>query len=245
MIAVVKKILKKLVKLFPVALTKNEYYNRLTKTIIQQHCKKNSVCVDAGSHKGEILQMMLDAAPNGIHYAFEPIQELINKYLKHFQFEVNVYAVALSNNRALEQFNLVKTNTAYSGLRRRFYDRKEKDTTITVQTDLLDNFIQPEQKIDLIKLDIEGGELWALQGAVKTIQSSQPLILFEFGKAAVAYDYDDKAMFQFINETINYRIYTLRNWLNKSNALTENEFHNYYEKGNEYFFVAAPFKPII
>jgi len=84
-----------------------------------------------------------------------------------------------------------------------------------------------------------------LEGSLQTIQSSKPLILFEFGKAATAYDYDDTAMFQFITQTINYRMYTLKGWLQKSNALTENEFHDYYEKGNEYFFVAAPVQPNI
>ncbi|MBS1628057.1 MAG: FkbM family methyltransferase [Bacteroidetes bacterium] len=240
-----KKILKPIANISPIALTKNELYDRLTKKIIQQHCNKNSVCVDIGSHTGKILQIMLQVAPHATHYAFEPIDILYEKLYQKFQQKVQCYPIALSNKKGVESFNLVTTNMAYSGLKKRMYDKVEKDKSIQVQTDLLDNIIPSTQKISLIKLDIEGAELWALQGSIKTIQSSKPLILFEFGKAAQYYNYNCEMMFQFINQTINYRIYTLKSWLKKESYLSENEFNNFYKNGHEFFFVAVPHKPNI
>jgi len=241
----IKKILKPIASLSPIALTKNELYDRLTKKIIQQHCNKKSVCIDIGSHNGKILEIMLQVAPNAIHYAFEPIDVLYKQLHQKFQQKIKLYPIALSNKKSVENFNLVLTDMAYSGLKKRFYDKIEEDISIQVQTDLLDNIIPSTQKISLLKLDVEGAELWVLEGSIKTIQSSQPLILFEFGKAAEAYNYNGEIMFQFINQTIDYRIYTLKSWLKKEMHLSENEFNNFYKNGNEFFFVAAPYKTII
>jgi len=122
----IRKILKTLAGISPVALTKNELYDRLTNTIIKQHCKHNSVCIDVGSHDGKILQMMLKAAPHAIHYAFEPIESLITRSLGKHHFDVNVYNVALSNKKGIEHFNLVTSNTAYSGLKKDFTIKRNR-----------------------------------------------------------------------------------------------------------------------
>ena len=223
----------------PVAFTKNEQYDRLTNKIIKTVCKADSVCVDVGAHNGKILSMMMEAAPASAHYAFEPIPELFQLLKRKFRRNAKVYCVALSDRKETASFNLVLTDMAYSGLNKRAYDKKEKDTYIFVETELLDTIIPAETKIALIKIDVEGAELLVLKGAIQTIQRSRPILLFEFGKAgAEAYDYDDAIMFQFITETLQYNIYTLQNWLTTKTALTQEAFSDHYYYGKEFFFVA-------
>lgn len=240
MIEVLKNIAKKIILLSPVAFTQNERYDRLTKKIIFKVCQSNSVCIDVGTHDGKILKMMIDAAPQAMHYAFEPIPELFESLKNNFSRYAKIYPVALSDKKETTPFNLVLTDMAYSGLHKRAYDKKEKDISIVVETELLDAVIPATEKIALIKMDVEGAELLVMKGAVKTIFQSKPLLLFEFGKAgATAYNYNDEDMFQFITQTLQYNIYTLNSWLKNKPSLTPESFSDNFRSGKEYFFVAA------
>lgn len=239
MIDALKNIAKKIMLLSPVALTQNERYDRLTKKIIYKVCRPDSVCVDVGAHEGKILKMMMDAAPQATHYAFEPIPELFKLLKQKFRNNAKIFCLALSDKKETAAFNLVLTDMAYSGLLKRAYDKKEEDTFIFVETALLDDIIPSAEKIALIKMDVEGAELWVMHGAVKTIQQSKPVLLFEFGKAgATAYHYNDEDIFQFINETLQYNIYILQDWLKNKPSLTQQHFSDNFNSGKEYFFVA-------
>ncbi|OIR03451.1 2-O-methyltransferase NoeI [mine drainage metagenome] len=227
-------------QLLPVAITQNERYDRLTKKIIFRVCQPNSVCIDVGAHEGKILKMMIDAAPQASHYAFEPIPELFQSLKQKFHKNEKLFCIALSDKKETTSFNLVLTDMAYSGLNKRAYDKKEKDISIVVETGLLDAIIPATEKIELMKMDVEGAELLVMRGAVQTIQRSKPVLLFEFGKAgAAAYNYNDEDMFQFINETLQYNIYTLQSWLKNKPSLTKQNFSDNYHSGKEYFFLAA------
>ncbi len=239
MISLLKNIAKKIILRSPFAFTQNERYDRLTKEIIKKNCGQNSVCIDVGAHDGKILKMMLDAAPQAAHYAFEPIPELFQFLKQRFRKNVKTYCIALSDKKETTSFNLVLTDMAYSGLLKRAYDKKENDISIFVETELLDAIIPANEKIALIKMDVEGAELLVMKGAIKTIQQSKPILLFEFGKVgAVAYNYNDKDMFQFINETLQYNIFILEDWLKNKPSLSQHNFSKNYNSAEEYFFVA-------
>ena len=235
----IKKLFKQLHRFSPIAFTKNEQYDKQTKQILKKVCKSNSICIDVGAHNGKILQLMMKTAPEAQHYAFEPIPELFQGLKKKFRKNAKVYCVALSDKKETTSFNLVLTDFAYSGLKKRTYDKKEKDTSIFVETELLDAIIPANTKISLIKMDVEGAELLVMKGALKTIQQSQPILLFEFGKAgADAYQYNDTELFQFIQEIVGYRIFTLKDWLKNNPPLSLSDFSNYYQNGKEFFFLA-------
>src|SRR6187455_1970825 len=138
-----KRILKRILQYSPVALTKNQHYDRLTQKIIRTVCRPESNCVDVGCHKGEILDLMRAAAPNGHHWGFEPIPDLYSALVEKYKgTNCSISSVALSNVAGEAQFNYVTTNPSYSGLLKREYDRpNEEDTKITVQTDRMDDVL--------------------------------------------------------------------------------------------------------
>ncbi len=227
--------------MLPIALTRNERYDRLTQRIIQQVCQPNSNCIDIGAHEGKILAMMLSAAPEGRHHAFEPIPALFKQLVKDFGAKAMIHHQALSNQSGPTNFNLVLSNPALSGIHKRPYWKKELDSTIQVITAPLDHLIDSTEQIDLIKMDVEGAELWVLEGAINTINRCQPFILFECGKmGGQAYDFSAKSAFDLLDIRLKYQIFTLDAWLKNAPALKFQDFQKYFDQGTEFFFLATP-----
>ena len=239
--ASIKRFAKKIQGLLPFALGKNEVYDRYTKKIIFKYCKPDSNCIDIGANEGKILQWMIEASPNGKHIAFEPIPELHHQLKVQFGNMALILPFALSNQQSVTPFNYVTSNAALSGLLKRPYPSYHQEKQIEVTTDLLDNITEVNQKISLIKMDVEGGEWNVLQGAIKTIEKNKPMILFECGKiGGDLYGFNDTKIYQLFNDTLKYHLYTLKGWLKASSPLTYPDFASYYNKGTEYFFLATP-----
>jgi hypothetical protein len=126
-------------------------------------------------------------------------------------------------------------------LKKRRYDRPaEKDIEIMVDTDLLDNVIPYEVKIDFIKIDVEGAELLVIQGAEKLIKKDKPVIVFEYGLGGSDFYEQNPAKIFLILESYGLNISLLDRWLNKQPPLTLEEFENQYFKQLNFFFVAYP-----
>ena len=236
-----KKAIKQLIKKIPVAFTKNQQYDRQTKKIIARVCGPNTNCIDVGAHKGEVLDIMLKHSPKGVHYAFEPIPDLykalVNKYAGNKYCKIS--NIALSNQKGTSTFNYVVSNPSYSGLVKRKYDREnEQDTSITVETDTLDNLLPNDYKPGLIKIDVEGGEFLVLQGARETITKYKPYIIFEHGLGASdMYGTTPDKVYNLLH-SCGLKISILKNWLNNKPALALKEFEDIYKKNSEYYFIA-------
>jgi hypothetical protein len=111
----------------------NARYDCQTNYIISKLLKPNSNSIDVGAHRGDILINMIKAAPEGKHFAFEPLPDLYYFLKTRFNGQAIVYPFALSNENSKLPFNYVKTNPAYSGLLKRQYVREELHETIPVE----------------------------------------------------------------------------------------------------------------
>lgn len=235
--------IKNIIKKFPVAFTRNQRYDRLTKKIIRKVCIADSNCIDAGTHRGEILDELLKSAPRGLHFGFEPIPFLFSILEKKYEGAANckIYKIALSDKKGVASFNYVLTNPAYSGLKKRKYDRKnERDTILEVQTDLLDHLVPPDIKIAFIKIDVEGGEMAVLKGAQRILAESRPVIVFEFGiGGSDIYGSTPEKLFDFYLER-NYRISLLQSFVNQKPHMEREEFKDQFYQKKNYYFVAYP-----
>lgn len=239
-----KEILKKIIKWIPIAFTKNQQYDRQTVAILKKVCKVDSNCLDVGCHKGEILDIILQIAPKGVHHGFEPIPvlytSLVDKYNQ--QSNVHIHNVALSNSTGTSSFNYVSSNPAYSGLQKRKYDNpNEVDTSITVQTQLLDELLPQNNTVDFIKIDVEGGELWVLQGAIETIKKYRPIIIFECGIGGTdCYKVTPDTVFQYF-DSIGYKISLMKEYLDDTkHAFSLEQFQQQFFQQHNYYFIAYP-----
>ncbi len=232
--------LKKLVKRSPIALSKNHLYDIQTRKIIKR-LRKNSNCIDVGCYKGEILDLILDAAPDGQHFGIEPLpiqyKMLSTKYERFSNCTVLNYAA--SDVKGESSFNYVISNPPYSGLLKRDYDRpEESDSTITVKTDLLDNLVPENLGIDFIKIDVEGAELLVLRGASELIAKNRPIVVFEHGLGASNY-YDstpDKIYDYFISRDMF--VSNLSCFLKNRAYLSCEELEEQYFNKRNFYFVA-------
>lgn len=237
-----KKTIKKLVKKIPIAFTKNQQYDRQTNRIIKQVCNPGTNCVDIGAHKGEVLDIMLKYATSGIHYAFEPIPVLYTALQEKYKDNrnCNVSDIALSDKKGSSTFNFVISNPSYSGLVKRKYDREnEEDTVIEVKTDLLDNILPVNHRVDLMKIDVEGGEYLVMKGALNTIKKYKPVIIFEHGLGASDYYGSTPAQVYELLSDCELNVSTLKGWLNNNRGLSLKEFEDLYQSNKEYYFIAS------
>jgi FkbM family methyltransferase len=156
--SIIKDTLREIFISLHLDLTKNLKYDRLTRIILKKYVKRNNNCIDVGCHKGEILDLILNYAPEGKHYAFEPIPYLYNDLKNKYKYKAEIFPYALSDNSGETTFQLVKNAPAYSGIKRRRYDiTNPVIEEIKVDLKTLDEIIPLNEKIHLIKIDVEGG----------------------------------------------------------------------------------------
>lgn len=237
-----KDFLKKIVKALPFAFTKNQRYDRLTQRVIGKVCNPDSNCADVGCHKGEILDLFLTAAPQGQHFGFEPIPSLFNNLLTKYASRPNCrfFDIALSNQRGTSSFNYVLSNPSYSGLLKRRYDRpNEEDTQITVRTEKLDEVWPPGLRLDVLKIDVEGGEQMVLDGAKEVLRLWKPTVIFEHGLgASEVYGSTPEQVFALL-ESCGLRVFLLENFLADSTPLDAQGFAKQFYERQNYYFVAS------
>lgn len=239
--SLIKNAIKEVLILLRIDLTKNIKYDRLTNIILKRYVTDSTNCIDVGCHKGEILDVMLRYAPNGKHFAFEPIPYLFKALKEKFAARATVYPYALSDNSGRTTFQLVKNAPAYSGIKRRKYDIDNPEIEeIEVEVMTLDEIIPDTLSIQLVKIDVEGGELGVLKGAKQLLKRNLPIVIFECGKGASEYYGTTPAdVFDYMANEIGLKVFTLEAFIAQKSSLSKSEFEHLYESGQEYYFVAT------
>ena len=229
----VKSIVK---KVFPVTL--NQRYDKQTKRIMQIVLEDESTFIDVGSHKGEVLELALKISKKGKHFAFEPIPYLFHKLNDKYGTKCEVLNYGLSDQKKQSSFQHVTTNPAYSGIKRRTYPKEEQVETIQIQLDTLDNQLKQHDRVDMIKIDVEGAELEVLRGAKKIIEKFHPIIVFEHGLGASDhYNTSPEDILKFFDDH-QYQLFTLKGFIADEPALFRKEFIDFYLTNKEYYFLA-------
>jgi FkbM family methyltransferase len=219
----------------------NDVYDGQTFELMKRVLTRDSNCVDVGCHKGDILRGILRAAPDGTHYAFEPIPNLFDDLKTEFP-SVHVLNIALSNVESVTSFQHVIGNPSYSGLKRRRYDREgEIVVEITVKTAPLDTVLPADFRLDFLKIDVEGAELQVLEGAVETISRNKPFVVFEHGLGGSDYyGTTPTSVYDLLTKRCGLSISLMEKWLGGGLPLTREEFVRQFDTGENYYFMAYP-----
>ena len=148
--------------------------------IDQRRLKPNaSMIFDVGANVGDISLIYRQLYPDATIYAFEPLSstaEILKRRTK--DQHIRVVETALSDNNGEATFHSNRssgTNSLFTTTEqgRSFYtgDIYEEVRTITVPLATVDEFcaVQKVNRIDILKMDIQGAELLALKGAERML----------------------------------------------------------------------------
>lgn len=144
---------------------------------------EGDIFFDVGSNVGcYSLFVAQKIGPTGCVYAFEPDPNCFDKLKRNVELnyydDIKAKMVAVSNSRgeaALHKNARKNINQAQSALAKlSSHEKRVKVRKITI-----DDFVEKESvaKIDVLKIDAQGGEMNVLDGGIKTIRKYMPKIL--------------------------------------------------------------------
>lgn len=154
-------------------------YEPVETELLKKTLKQGQTFVDVGANIGyyTLLAARL-VGPKGRVYAFEPDRSNFSLLVKNVRQNgyTNVVAVprAVSSKSRIQRLYLSESNPGDHQL----FDSKEGRKSVEVQAVALDNwFKKGKEKIDLIKMDIQGAEAAALEGFKRLMRRNPRLKL--------------------------------------------------------------------
>jgi len=106
----------------------------------------------------------------------------------------------------------------------------------------LDDVLPPGTRVDLLKIDVEGGELQVLLGARALLAANRPVIVFEHGLGGSEYygTRPEQLHELLTGPDLNLRVSTMARWLAGRPPLSRAELVEQFERQLNYYFIAYP-----
>lgn len=187
--------------------------------------RPGDVMIDAGANIGLISLAVQRKVPHVVCHCFEPSPYPYRMFKKtirenHLQKYLIPRNIGLYNKTGELKFHVHAANDALGdGIQDTH--RAGRTQPITVRVITVDRFMREYAipNLRLMKIDVEGAELYVLKGAKHTIMKFRPAILFEANpKNIQAYNLHVFDVHRLLS-SIKYEIYDL-----KKNRLSEDEF---------------------
>jgi FkbM family methyltransferase len=133
-------------------------YDASTVRFVTEHLARDGVFIDAGAHVGLISFQVLRRVPSASIHAFDPHPERAEQFARH---------IALNNAEDQVHLNVVGLSDTGEPLGFDFSRHAVAASATTISTVRLDDYLEEHaiDRVDVIKLDVEGHELQALSGA--------------------------------------------------------------------------------
>jgi FkbM family methyltransferase len=217
------------------------YYSVEVVGLIKKILREGDVIFDCGANIGEItLIAAKTVGVTGKVFSFEPLPEIAD------QFDRNVRANGFENVEALRlgvargagpapifvASDLFSDGSHHDGLGTLFRSSQRSRVVGEISLISIDEFVgrRKIERIDLIKLDIEGGELAALQGAETVLKTLRPSLIVEMTRETCeAAGYRMEELYSFIVDK-GYAVHRIGRWgsLHKISQSDLLDFQNVY-----------------
>ena len=190
--------------------------------------KPGCVFIDAGANIGFYsLMSSVMSGENGRTHCFEPTNKFFSKLEKNIK--LNKLSNLTLNKMALGECRCqvsIKVGVQTASI------SSDGQGEIVEQVTLDDYFDATNNKLDFIKIDVDGHELQILSGARKTITAFRPLICVEISRI----QNDCNAIFDFLTDA-GYRVFHENN---SHKPMDAKEFQNQLETVNGFNIISIP-----
>ncbi len=164
------------------------YYEPWVSGFLARTLKPGHIALDIGANIGcHTLVMASSVGEKGRVLAFEPNPKMLtrlraNVRLNGFE-QVDLFATALGNQSGSGSIFIpadTEHNQGVASMHRCNLASGSQEVSIAVQS--LDDVVREKrlQRVDLIKMDVEGHEWEVLLGAKQTLERFRPILVFEF-----------------------------------------------------------------
>jgi len=163
-------------------------YERYESEIFRSKVKFGMAIIDIGANLGYYTAIASKlTGDKGLVVAFEPepnFFKLLSRNIGRNNLKnVACFELAIAEKNGLTNLYLSNENKGHNSIIR----SEELKTSVQVKTTTLDNFLdfQKIAKVDIIKMDIEGAEILALEGMKNTLIKHLPLLFLEFSPHSI------------------------------------------------------------
>jgi FkbM family methyltransferase len=198
-------------------------FERAEFEILKKIIKEDDVCFDIGANIGIYSVFFSQTAKNGRVFSFEPSKNTYKILLGNIGTLSNILPVnmATSDKNGISTFYNT-TDNAYSGIKKT--GKKPvvgKEDVLTIK---IDDFIKQQNinKIDFVKIDVEGFEDETILGAIETLAKYKPILMVEICEGKNDNPDPQKTINRFLE--LGYFVYVVSGWkiipftkLNKDN----------------------------
>jgi FkbM family methyltransferase len=150
--------------------------------VIRRHLRPGDIVCDIGANKGGFIYWLSRWVGDGRVIAFEPQPELARRLAEVCEAmklgNVKVEAKAVYSHSGNQDLFLPKGHQPGASLNQMAMDA-ESFTTLSVPLVSLDGYFGANDKVALLKIDVEGAELGVFRGAERILQQHAPLLVFE------------------------------------------------------------------
>jgi FkbM family methyltransferase len=149
--------------------------------------KSDSVVLDIGANVGLFTLQFAQKCTEGKVFAFEPSQLNADRLTRNIELNQlnNIEVLRLGVGEQVGAKLLYAIWPGNSGANRVLHDAAYKNMAKeAIRITTLDDFVESRrlQKVDIIKIDVEGYELFVLQGGVNVIKQFRPILFIELAE---------------------------------------------------------------
>lgn len=186
---------------------KNVYYRNAEESFLEKYLNKGDTVIDVGANIGLLtLKAASIVGEEGKVYSFEPtrlIYEFLGKNIKFNNFD-NVkhynYAIGEENGESFISDVNIDDSTNYV--------TTNGKTKILIRK--LDSFFENNMRVNLLKVDVEGFELFVFRGAPFILRNTDCVFFESWATHFKRYGYAPQDIFKLLNE-FGFNIYKLNN----------------------------------
>ncbi len=221
-------------------------YEKEERKIYDKIITDEMVIFDVGANMGWYSILFSKKSKNSIIHSFEPIEHTYNHCIENVKINnlknVHVNNIGLSNKVGKEIFYYSPETSVLTSTKNIINYKNVNKINCSITT--LDSYVEEFKikSIDFIKCDVEGAELYVLEGGLRTIKNFKPILFLElFHEWSKRFGYHPSEVFELLL-SIGYEAFLP---INGKLELTKGYVGEDFDKQNYFFLQKRKHEKII